>query len=99
MLFRSDTYYTIDDGRIVESVWDDVSAELHTEDKRYFNTPMEFFVDYFESTPHLNWTLKDAIREVVGMGLSDAETIAGIKLVLEGHDNKWDVFSSQTDES
>jgi hypothetical protein len=31
-------YFTIEDGEIVESIWDSISEELHHPDKQYFST-------------------------------------------------------------
>jgi hypothetical protein len=31
-------YFTIEDGEIVESIWDSISEELHHLDKQYFST-------------------------------------------------------------
>lgn len=35
---EGDQYFTIEDGDIVESVWDSISEELHRSDKQYFAT-------------------------------------------------------------
>lgn len=40
---EGDTYYTIEQGEVVESCWDDVSEETHDDNPnmRYFNTKEE----------------------------------------------------------
>jgi hypothetical protein len=38
---EGDDYYTIEDGDIVHSCWDDVSEELYTPDRKYFATEEE----------------------------------------------------------
>ena len=38
---EGDDYYTIDNGEIVCSCWDDVSFELHTPNRKYFATEKE----------------------------------------------------------
>lgn len=38
---EGDDYYTIDNGKVVWSCWDDVSEELHTPDKKYFASEQE----------------------------------------------------------
>ena len=38
---EGDDYYTIDNGEVIWSCWDDVSEELHTPDKKYFATEQE----------------------------------------------------------
>jgi len=38
---EGDDYYTIEDGQVVWSCWDDVSEELYTPDIRYFATEQE----------------------------------------------------------
>jgi len=38
---EGDDYYTIEDGDIVHSCWDDISEELYTPDRKYFATKEE----------------------------------------------------------
>ena len=38
---EGDDYYTIEDGDIVHSCWDDISEELYTPDRKYFATEEE----------------------------------------------------------
>ena len=38
---EGDDYYTIEDGKVVWSCWDDVSEEMHTPDTKYFHTEIE----------------------------------------------------------
>jgi hypothetical protein len=38
---EGDDYYTIEDGDIVHSCWDDISEELYTPDRKYFATEKE----------------------------------------------------------
>lgn len=35
---EGESYFTIEDGDIVESVWDSISEELHRSDKQYFTS-------------------------------------------------------------
>lgn len=35
---EGDEYYTTEAGRVIWSVWDDVSAELHTKGRTYYST-------------------------------------------------------------
>jgi len=35
---EGETYYTIEDGRVVESCWDDVSEEMYDKRTHYFDT-------------------------------------------------------------
>jgi hypothetical protein len=38
---EGDDYYTIENGEVVWSCWDDVSEEMHTPDTKYFHTEEE----------------------------------------------------------
>ena len=54
---EGDVYYTIEDGTIIESVWDDVSEEIFDTDKVYYDTLQEAYDDYIsrgEGLPKLS---------------------------------------------
>ena len=38
---EGDDYYTIEDGEVIHSCWDDISEELYTSDNKYFATEQE----------------------------------------------------------
>jgi hypothetical protein len=38
---EGDDYYTIEDGEVISSCWDDISEQWHTSDRKYFATEQE----------------------------------------------------------
>jgi hypothetical protein len=74
---EGDDYYTIEDGDIVHSCWDDVSQEFYTPDRKYFATKEEAqkFINE-ELFPKLVTILKDIQDDV-----KDYQTENGIGMM------------------
>jgi hypothetical protein len=74
---EGDDYYTIEDGDIVHSCWDDISEELYTPDKKYFSSEEEArkFINK-ELFPKLVTILKDIQNDV-----KDYQTENGIGMM------------------
>lgn len=79
---EGDDYYTIEDGQVVWSCWDDVSEELHTPDKKYFASEKEAQKELKLIT--LLEELNDQANELISFGDSKEKAQGyGMKSVTE----------------
>ena len=79
---EGDDYYTIENGEVVWSCWDDVSEELHTPNKKYFATEEEAQKEL--KLKALLEELNDQAQELISFGDSKEKAQGyGMQSVIE----------------
>lgn len=80
---EGERYFVIEDNTIVESVWDDISEQLHTKSQVYFKTLEEAL--YFYRFTRTDEMLTDLVKLLTDLKVEDEESGEKIIHFLEGY--------------